>query len=86
MTAIWDQGADFVVHAAAEVGGSGGEGDDDGFGVFAEEAEEEVFEGLFQRSASGRRDKSRRGTRGCVRHRMAEARRGQRAAMAMTGV
>ena len=86
VAAVGDEGEDFVVHAADEVGGAGGEGDDDGVGVFAEEREEPAFEGLLQRSASGHRHDCRCGTHECVRHKTAVANRGQTAAMAMTGV
>jgi hypothetical protein len=70
VAAVGNEGADLIEHAATEVGRTGGEGDDDGVGIFAEEAEEEKFEPLFH---------------GRVRARTAEAMRGQSAARAVTG-
>ena len=44
MAAVGDQGADFFGHAAAEFGVAAAEGDDYGFGAFAQKAEEEVLQ------------------------------------------
>jgi hypothetical protein len=46
MAAVRNEGADLIEHSGGEPRVAGQEGDDDGFGVFAEEAEEGGFQEL----------------------------------------
>ena len=93
MAAIGDQGAHFFGHAAAELGVSAAEGDDYGFGAFAEEAEEEVLQALGKGGFRGIRADWPRGrpTRGgvhrvdLVNQRTAQAASGVKATATVTG-
>jgi len=70
--AVRDQGAHLLRHPAAQFGIAGGERDHDGFGVFAEQAEDPVLDPLLHSTD-------------LVLQRTAAAASGMTAAMAVTG-